>query len=411
MLSTLVIFSARLSFADQIVYPTGTFPRDVQAVQAAVDAGGVVILKATDTLGKTKAFNFGPAVPGSGSISLTHDVTILGEMLGNQMTTIQGGHFPFYSMARIHTKIHGIHFKEPLQSAVLLIASVGTEISGNRISDVVGVFSAGLTFGDGIIVSGFPDPSNITGELIVADNVVNRVHAHIGWGIIVSWQDGAANIARNQVYGHNFEGIAVSRHTRLAQIVDNLVVPGPPQDPNFTSGNGIVCNLAFGGSCYIARNTVICENPAADGIQLIGDSANPVNNSVIEGNDVVMNDSFFAGISLYGDVSHNLVRANKITGNGAFVMQVARFTSTEPGIALSNTFVGNNIAQFEADIADVFLDVTSRNTIVNGYSGTVIDLGNENSVSGFTKKAITQDLGTRIREALQLKATLLQRTQ
>jgi hypothetical protein len=153
---------------------------------------------------------------------------------------------------------------------------------------------------------------------------------------------------------------------------------------------------------------VICENPGADGILLVGDPANPVNNSLIEGNNLTMHDSFFAGISLYGDVSDSLVRANKITGNGAFALQVAKFISTEGGFALSNTFVGNDIAQFEADIADVFLDVTSANTIITGHSGTVIDLGTHNSITGFTKKGLSQDLGVRIREALQRKHTLLQ---
>ena len=406
IVSTLVIFSAKLSFADQAVHPTGIFPGDVLVVQAAVDAGGVVILKATDTFGNPKAFNFGPTAPGSGAVLLTRDVTILGETVVNQMTTIQGGHFPFQANAPIHSKIHGIHFNEPLQGAVLLNASLGTEISGNRISDVVGILSDGVTFGHGIIVSGFPNPANITGEVVIADNIINGVHAHVGWGIAISWQDAAAKIARNQVYGHNYEGILVARHTKLAQIVDNVVVPGPPQDPNVTLGNGIDCADSFGGSCLIARNTVICENPEADGILAVGNPANPVNNSVIEGNDITMHHSVFAGISFYGDVSHTFVRANKITGNGAFALQVARFP--EGGTALSNTFAGNNIAQFEADIADVFLDVTSTKTMINGYSGTVIDLGVENLITGFTKRGIGQDLGMRIREALQRKHTSLQ---
>lgn len=43
-----------------VVYPTGIFPTDVQNVQAAINQGGTVLLKATDTVGHPLAFNFGP---------------------------------------------------------------------------------------------------------------------------------------------------------------------------------------------------------------------------------------------------------------------------------------------------------------------------------------------------------------
>ena len=37
--------------AHSVVYPTGVFPDDVQNVQAAVDKGGVVLLKAVNVSG------------------------------------------------------------------------------------------------------------------------------------------------------------------------------------------------------------------------------------------------------------------------------------------------------------------------------------------------------------------------
>ena len=51
-----------------VVYPTGQYPADVNNVQAAVSAGGKVLLKATDTAGVFTPFNFGPAVEGSGTV-------------------------------------------------------------------------------------------------------------------------------------------------------------------------------------------------------------------------------------------------------------------------------------------------------------------------------------------------------
>jgi hypothetical protein len=44
-----------------LVYPTGSFPLDVQNVQAAIDGSGTIILKATNSAGQPTAFNFGPA--------------------------------------------------------------------------------------------------------------------------------------------------------------------------------------------------------------------------------------------------------------------------------------------------------------------------------------------------------------
>ena len=41
------------------VYPTGSFPLDVQNVQAAINAGGTVLLKATNAADQPIAFNFG----------------------------------------------------------------------------------------------------------------------------------------------------------------------------------------------------------------------------------------------------------------------------------------------------------------------------------------------------------------
>jgi hypothetical protein len=69
-------------------------------VQAAIDRGGTVFLKATNIAGKPMAFNFGTPDPNHGgttcnvdgvSVSITVDVAIIGERAGQQMATIKGG--------------------------------------------------------------------------------------------------------------------------------------------------------------------------------------------------------------------------------------------------------------------------------------------------------------------------------
>src|SRR5262245_31496697 len=82
--------------ADTVVYPTGSFPEDFEAVQAAVDQGGHVLLKAADASGRPTAFDFGPPVVGSGSVHITTDVEIEGEVLNGTQTTIRGGNAPFF---------------------------------------------------------------------------------------------------------------------------------------------------------------------------------------------------------------------------------------------------------------------------------------------------------------------------
>ena len=47
--------------AATVVYPTGSYPLDVQNVQAALDGGGTVLLKATNAAGVPTAFDFGPS--------------------------------------------------------------------------------------------------------------------------------------------------------------------------------------------------------------------------------------------------------------------------------------------------------------------------------------------------------------
>ena len=105
----------------------------------------------------------------------------------------------------------------------------------------------------------------------------------------------------------------------------------------------------------------------------------------------------FGGISLYDHVANNMIRANRIDGDGAYALQVATFISGE--LADSNSFVGNNIGHFNSTKSDIFLDVNSANTIIKGHPGTVIDLGMGNWVSGITKKCPEQNLGERMQEA------------
>ena len=175
------VFGAHFAWTDAAmpatttVYPTGSFPLDMQNVQAAIDRGGTVILKATNAAGQPTPFDFGPPDPQvDGGVNLHTDVSILGERIGDYMTTIKGGFNPILGLVPVRSKIQGIHFDGPLDSPIALIRSTGADIVGNRITNIVPLLLFfGFTEIEGIFVSGFDDPLNaVTGKITVADNVI-----------------------------------------------------------------------------------------------------------------------------------------------------------------------------------------------------------------------------------------------
>src|SRR5262249_39907811 len=109
-----------------VVYPTGIFPTDVQNVQTAIDQGGTVLLKATDSVGHPLAFNFGAAAPFLGSgINLVNDVSVTGELVRGVCTTITGGDRPVIIFGGKNS-VNGLKFDGPLKGAILIIGSSGT---------------------------------------------------------------------------------------------------------------------------------------------------------------------------------------------------------------------------------------------------------------------------------------------
>jgi len=375
-----------------IIHPTGLFPDDVQNVQEAVDAGGTILLKATDANGELASFNFGPATTDGGSVLLTNDVVVLGEISDGHMTTIDGGNQSFAGFGLpVNSAFRGIHFNGPRTGAVVMSHSSGFEFSECWVHDVIGLPFYPETKGQAVWMNG--PPGGITGRLRIAGNLVEDIHAEVGYGFAIFGYDAEAEIIGNAIFGANTAGILVGLNSQPTQIEDNLIVPGPERFPFGTGGNGIVAvrPTAATGTYRIADNVVVCENPLADGIYLLGVlggfGEQPVANSVIEKNDVEMHASHFTAIALYGAVSNCVVRNNNIRGTGAYAMQIgAAFLG---GPAANNRLIGNNISQFDAvvpsydwgDMADVFLDVHSQDTVVSGLVGSVIDLGVDNRIS------------------------------
>jgi hypothetical protein len=128
----------------------------------------------------------------------------------------------------------------------------------------------------------------------------------------------------------------------------------------------------------VVGNRVVTQNPNATAIGLVGERG-ATNAPLIEQNQISSGGSYEA-IGLYGNVSDARVANNLIHGHGPYGISLVAFSPDQ--VAESNTIAGNNLTRFKADLADLFLDAHTRNTVVIGRFGTVIDLGTGNQIGG-----------------------------
>ena len=375
--------------ADTVVYPTGSYPADHQAVQAAVSGGGRVLLKAVNAGGARTPFDFGPPVAGSGFVRLTTDVEIRGEIAAGEQTTIRGGNAPFLGENPVRSAIKDIHFDGPRAAAIILAGSSGAEISGNSIHDVVGMpWTATETKAMGVWVIGQPAGGYrpITGTVTISNNTIADMHGHDGLGLALVGYEADTRVTGNDIRGTNFMGILAFAHVGPTWIQDNTVVPGPETYPGtYSAGIGIQVGPLFVGDfpqptapALVHNNRVACVNPNADGIVLFGGDL-PLDRSVVANNRVTMASSAFGGITLYDNVSHTVVAANHVRGDGAYAVDAIAYSG--PPLQ-GNMFFANNTARFDETVADVYLAGTTEDSWVVGCQGTALDEGNGNHVFG-----------------------------
>ena len=372
---------------DHVVYPTGISPTDVNNVQAAVSQGGVVLLKAKNTDGQPMAFEFGV----DGGFYITEDVTIFGERSGSAMTTIRGGWAPVRCLAPVYLAVRGIHFEGPRSCAIYIGASAGADLSSNVITGVIGTpWAPETTKGQGIwIVAPWVNPYAISESIVIADNTIEYVDATLGYGVALYCFGAKTTIVGNHISGMNTAGILAAYNAEAVCVMDNIIVPGPEQYPGqFSGGVGIWGVGSLGGDYYFARNNIICENPEAAGILVLQPhflwEPVPEPKIVIERNHVTVHGSCWGGIELVDGVSGAYVGQNRIDGQNAYAIGVWALEFPEVPMA-NNVFQGNNVSRFTANVAEYFLDVSTQNTVVLGNSGTVVDLGSGNRITGITR--------------------------
>lgn len=401
-----------------VVYPTGDPTQDVNAVRAAVQGGGTVLLKATDSQGNPRAFNFGDfpvseidwnyfgsgyvalgtsgeivAVPVDGFtlyVSVGNDVRLTGETVGAAMTTIQGGTIPVrnfepktvpgvgeeFVFGLANLTVENIRFSESALQSIYtqqlvsfpevraLLQARGLHMSinirRNQFLDVQPALDF-FWYALGAVTDG---PA---GAVHVQDNLVRFTPGR--------WD--AAERSYEQQNGlppgvEIWEGISIA----------DLQLDAGELLSNHIQGTDVGLLVYFEGSVFvhvadntielrpegfvgiscqanhtylIERNTVIAAGAFPDGIVLwASDPYLGINDSTVRHNRVVLDGSDFGGVSLVGGGARNYIAQNVVEGSGAYALGLVGDFFAPDVAATVNAFAGNRISHFTPRESSVY---------------------------------------------------------
>ncbi|HEY7002436.1 MAG TPA: hypothetical protein VH330_11920 [Candidatus Udaeobacter sp.] len=403
--STLAVFLATTLMVENatakqptIVYPTGTFPIDVQNVQAAIDKGGTVLLKATDKNRHRLAFNFGPAEPlPNNYVYISRDVSIIGETVGSSRSTIHGGYAPVYGSPTYPARasIEGIRFDGPLLDAIFIQGSQGLRIVGNEIVNVVPYDNGVFTTADGIDI--YPrtlSATDITGSLVITGNVIGDLTGDFSIGIQLDIIGANVEISNNflkigqTVAGDPGEvqsnGIAGARCHKTVLIFGNTVIIGPG-----TVFSGIAISGDSDAHYRVIGNFIDSQSPGSDGISAVNsvDANGGIDSAVISYNWMNLHQTLYNGIDIIGGFSQGAIQGNVILGNAGAAFACFSLYPGDPGDrAAGNHFLFNDISHLTAAFASIYFDVNTFHNLVVGQCGsTDIDLGVGNQFQCFDR--------------------------
>ncbi len=378
----------------QIVVGQDSPAADVAAVQAAVSAGGSVVLVGT--------FDFGPA----GSVVIGKDVRIS----GREGATVKGGATDFVSPLPAPLPpaqpgpaitIENLTFDGATFVPILIAYARSVDIHHNTIRNVVPRYNPanGFWLQNGILVTTQP----LTGPVVVPGAITGRVRIHdnrldmtspdpastVGAGIrlVLAWGV-EGEISHNTV--SNFAGTAVEAtdnarddagagrirvsHNRLRSSSAGAPYPVPYRPTGIVAG----WFLLPAGAINPLRNPVyeVSENDVDVAGRLpVAIFANS-NGAVLEENRIAVSTTGARGIVLAS--ANGLVEENEVTGEGQFAIQVARFFPIPALVADGNTLLCNDVARFHAEVADLNL-AGNDNTAIGAWA-SVLDTGTGNQL-------------------------------
>ena len=407
---------------------------DVPAVQAAVDQGGSVLLVGT--------FDFGDA----GRVLLRNDVDISGEAdsSGSPLTTIKGGDWPFYSplpstMPPTHAGpvvgVQYIHFDGAKGVAVHLAYTSGASIHNNQMTGLrgrvfvpatptapaqyrrVGVeigpadsrprtniqITPGLVSGsidvfDNDIDSSGPEPATQTNSGAVLMAFIVGADIRIENNVNVGCTRNCIGVFDAIPDSDGRGSIVIANNTVISDVQVGFTVPGKRAPIGIDVSFNFNRTLALPPSrqhvhLLIADNYIELNGQNSQGI------ISAMNGSVVEGNTVVVHadptvttDLLSTTGGILVGTSHQVVLRNKIMGEGWNAIRIGGNTLGAPRI--DNVAIGNNISGFNAFSSDFLLDLAAAFNTIVGDSGTVIDNGEDNKITGFkpVKGGVGQDV-------------------
>ncbi len=400
----IAILTVAPAWAEQMVVGTGNPEQDVKNVQAAVDAGGTIVLKG--------GFNFGS----DGRVKIHKSVRIRGETdsVGEPTTTIKGGFWTFYSPLPVKDAtpsgkgpliaVHGIRFEDAKGTPLHFTHVGGLDIMGCTVSNIrphriTRHWADGdtLDFMAGIVVGNRLDSPQkrikraATGTIRIKDNrfymETERPSRTAGYGIMIDWTWGAyISVSKNIIHKASRNGI---------EVLDNILGPqgngeitidqnrittdddGIPY-PHKYGPNGIVAGWYFdtsGGSNFTSNNRITMNG---NRIEARGEASTGMllyaNDMIVTCNDIIMAGGEEArGIVQTG--SRGFFANNRIRGESRYAIYCHPFESLR---GESNTFAWTELNDFTGIKSQVLLG--GNVNVLIGPAPALIDKGKGNRV-------------------------------
>jgi hypothetical protein len=384
---------------------------DIQAIQKAVDQGGIINLKGT--------FDFG----NEGRVNITKDVQIIGETIpGGPLTKIKGGFGTLHSPLPAQLPptalgpkitIKSIHFEGALGDAIHLAYSSGATITGNKITNIrpkasdFPIFGkTGVNYQHGIICgTAYAQPfaarkyiaDAFNGLLTITDNDIDMINnvptKTMAQGVLVIWTTGInAQIQRNTIVncsrnsietidnhlGKDGSGTIVIKDNKIVTSIEGIPVPTPGTPHGIVAGwfldlsGGLdpQRNIKY----IVISNAIRTRGKASCGIAAFTDGVVVVNNAILsEGTEAM---------PLFIASSDGYIAYNKVEGDSVNAAITAM--PWKPLKGSKNVIVDNDLKQFKSSKVDVLFAKDACNNLFIGPACKVGDLGS-NNLSQMTK--------------------------
>ncbi len=398
----IILLFALPSQAEQTVVGTNDPLQDVKNVQAAVDTGGIILLRGT--------FNFGK----DGRVKINQSVRISGEVdsVGEPQTKIRGGFWTFYTPLQTGATtpaktgpivaIRNILFDGAKGTPLHFPYTGGLDVRGCTISNVspqeIGVkweegntleFQAGIVVGNRLQNREKQIKRAVRGTIKIEDNrfymEADKPDETAGYGIMVDWTWGAyITLKSNIIHRASRNGIEVLDN-RLNDkgegtiTIDKNRITTPDTGipyPHKYGPNGIVAGWYFdttGGADFNRNNRISLTGNRIEGR---GEASTGMllyaSDMVVTCNDVIMGGGSQArGIVQTG--SRGFFANNRVRGEARYAIYCYPFEANK---AIANTFAWTELNDFIGIKGQILLG--GNVNVVIGKAASVIDKGKGN---------------------------------